>query len=108
MGMVDPTRAMRMSGPVGGGFNLAGRLDMDTGEVDAWFGSDDDAFQEPQFVPTGEGELDGYVIAVIERHDRNLSDVGVFRAGRIKDGPVAVIHLPLRLRGAVHGCWRAL
>ena len=108
MGMVDPTRAMRMSGPVGGGFNLVGRVDMDTGEVDAWYGGDDDAFQEPQFVPAGSGETDGYVLSVIERHADNLSDVGVFRAGRMADGPVAVIHLPLRLRGAVHGCWRAL
>jgi carotenoid cleavage dioxygenase-like enzyme len=107
MGMVDPTRAMRMSGPVGGGFNLVGRVDMDTGEVDAWYGSDDDAFQEPQFVPAGEGELDGYVLSVIERHADNLSDVGVFRAGRIADGPVAIVRMPLRLRGAVHGCWRA-
>jgi carotenoid cleavage dioxygenase-like enzyme len=31
--------------------------------------------------------------------------VGVFRAGKMADGPVAVIRLPLRLRGAVHGCW---
>ena len=108
MGMVDPTRAMRMSGPVGGGFNLVGRVDMDSGEVDAWYGGDDDAFQEPQFVPTGAGETDGYVLSVIERHADNLSDVGVFHAGRMAEGPVATIKLPLRLRGAVHGCWRAL
>ena len=107
MGMVDPTLAMRVSGPVGGGFNLVGRIDMDTGEVDAWYGADDDAFQEPQFVPTGAGETDGYVLSVIEKHADNLSDVGVFRAGRMAEGPVAVIHLPLRLRGAVHGCWRS-
>ena len=108
MGMVDPMRAMRMSGPVGAGFNMVGRLDMDTGETDAWFGSDDDTFQEPQFTPTGPGELDGYVLAVIERHAENRSDVAVFRAGRMADGPVALIRMPLRLRGAVHGCWTPL
>ena len=108
MGMVDPTRAMRISGPTGAGFNMVGRLDMDTGETDAWFGADDDAFQEPQFAPTGEGELDGYILSVIEKHAENRSDVGVFRAGRMADGPVAVIHMPLRLRGAVHGCWTPL
>ena len=105
MGMVDPTRAIHLSGPVGGGFNLVGRLDMDTGETDAWYGGDNDAFQEPQFVPEGTGELDGYILSVIERHGQNLSDVGVFRAGKMADGPIAVIRLPLRLRGAVHGCW---
>jgi carotenoid cleavage dioxygenase len=108
MGMVDPTRAMRVSGPVGAGFNMVGRLDMETGQNDTWYGGDDDAFQEPQFIPTGAGELDGYVVAVIEKHAENRSDVGVFRAGKIADGPVAVIRLPLRLRGAVHGCWTPL
>ncbi len=108
MGMVDPMRAMRMSGPVGAGFNMVGRLDMDTGETDAWFGSDDDTFQEPQFTPTGSGELEGYVLAVIEKHAENRSDVAVFRAGRMADGPMALIRMPLRLRGAVHGCWTPL
>lgn len=105
MGMVDPRRAMRMSGPVGAGFNMVGRLDVETGESDTYYGRDDDSFQEPQFVPDGPGELDGYVLSVIERHDSMLSDVGVFRAGAIAEGPVAVIHMPMRLRGAVHGCW---
>lgn len=108
MGMVDPMRAVRCSGPVGAGFNMVGRLDVETGQTDAWYGSDDDSFQEPQFVPTGSGELDGYVVSVIEKHAENRSDVGVFRAGRMADGPVAVIRMPLRLRGAVHGCWTPL
>jgi carotenoid cleavage dioxygenase len=107
MGMVDPTRPMRFSGPVGPGFNMVGRTDMDTGETDVWRGADDDTFQEPQFVPTGPGELDGYVLSVIERHAENRSDVGVFRAGNMAAGPIAVLRLPLRLRGAVHGCWAA-
>jgi carotenoid cleavage dioxygenase-like enzyme len=108
MGMIDPTRALRFSGPVGAGFNMVGRLDVSTGEIDAWFGSDDDSFQEPQFIPAGPGETDGYVVAVIEKHTPNLSDVGVFRAGKMAEGPVCVIRLPLRLRGAVHGCWTPL
>ena len=105
MGMVDPSRAMRSSGPVGAGFNMVGRLDMETAQTDAWYGSDDDTFQEPQFAPTGAGELDGYILSVIEKHAENRSDVGVFKAGAMAEGPVAVINLPLRLRGAVHGCW---
>jgi carotenoid cleavage dioxygenase-like enzyme len=108
MGMVDPARAMRFSGPVGAGFNMVGRLDVNTGEIDAWFGGDDDTFQEPQFIPTGPGETDGYVVVVVEKHTPNLSDVAVFRAGKMAEGPVCVIHLPLRLRGAVHGCWTPL
>lgn len=105
MGMINPNGQFRMSGPVGAGFNMVGRLDVQTGEVDPWYGADDDAFQEPIFAPTGPGETDGYVLVVIEKHAQNLSDVGVFRASRMADGPVAVIHMPLRLRQAVHGCW---
>ena len=45
---------------------------------------------------------------MIEKHAEHRSDVGVFRAGKMADGPVAVIRLPLRLRGAVHGCWTPL
>ena len=105
MAMVDPTRAFRMSGPVGPGFNMVGRFEVETGVCDAWYGRDDDSFQEPQFVPTGAGETDGYVLSVIEQHDRNLSAVGVFEAGAIAAGPIAIIKMPLRLRGAVHGCW---
>lgn len=105
MAMVDPAREFRVSGPVGPGFNMVGRFEPETGLVDAWYGTDDDAFQEPQFVPNGPGETDGYVLSVIERHDRNGSDVGIFKAGNMADGPIALVRMPLKLRGAVHGCW---
>ncbi len=105
MGMVDPTRAMRKTGPVGAGFNMVGRLDVHSGETSLWYGDDDCTFQEPQFVPAGPAEDEGYVLAVIERHAENRSDVGVFDARRIADGPIALIRLPHRLRMGVHGNW---
>jgi carotenoid cleavage dioxygenase len=108
MGMVDPTRALRFSGPVGAGFNMVARLNVNTGAIDPWYGADDDSFQEPQFIPTGPGETDGYVVLVVEKHAENRSDVVVFRADKIAAGPVCVIRMPLRLRGAVHGCWTPL
>ena len=108
MGMVDPTRAMLKSGPVGAGFNMVGRLDVHTGQADTWYGDDATGFQEPLFVPRSPDapEGDGWLLAVIERHDQNRSDIGVFDALRIADGPVAVCQLPMRLRMAFHGCWR--
>lgn len=105
MGMVDPTRAMPKTGPVGAGFNMVGRLDAETGRTEAWYGDDRSTFQEPQFIATGKGEDDGYVVSVIDRHDENRSDVGVFDAKNIEGGPVALLRLPLRLRGGVHGTW---
>lgn len=105
MGMVDPTRPMPMAGPVGAGFNMLGRLDVHTGATQVWYGDDDCTFQEPQFIPHGPRELDGYIVSVIERHAENRSDVGVFDAARIEAGPIALIRVPLRLRSAVHGTW---
>jgi carotenoid cleavage dioxygenase-like enzyme len=105
MGMVDPTRAMVKSGPIGAGFNMAGRLDVTTGEAQIWFGSDTDGFQEPIFVPSGPQEGHGYLLAVVERHAEGRADVGVFDAAAVHKGPIAVIRLPMRLRMAFHGCW---
>lgn len=105
MGMIDPTRAMQKCGPVGAGFNCVGTLDLETRTSIPWFGDDRTTFQEPQFVPSGPDETDGWVLAVMDRHDECRSDVGVFDAARLGEGPVAVIRLPLRLRMAFHGTW---
>ncbi|MFO7277179.1 MAG: carotenoid oxygenase family protein [Pseudomonadota bacterium] len=105
MGVVDPTKPIHKSGPVGGGFNHVGKIDVQTGKADLWYGDDNCGFQEPIFVPTGPGEDEGYVLAVIDHYDQNRSDVGVFDARNISRGPVATLRLPMRLRLAVHGCW---
>jgi carotenoid cleavage dioxygenase len=105
MGMVDPTRAMVKSGPIGVGFNMAGRLDVATGETSIWFGSDTDGFQEPIFVPSGPEQGQGYLLSVIERHAGIESDVGVFDATAVHNGPIAILRVPMRLRMAFHGCW---
>ncbi len=107
MGMIDPSRAMLKAGPVGAGFNLVGQIDLATGHTAAYYGDDRTTFQEPQFVPCGAAENDGYVLSVMDRHDENRSDVGVFDARAFAAGPVAVIRLPLRLRSAFHGTWVA-
>lgn len=105
MGMVDATRPMPFAGPVGPGFNQVGRFDVESGEVDAWYGSDSVTYQEPQFVSRGNGEAEGYVLCVFERHHDQLSDVGVFDAQHIGRGPLALVRLPLRLRSGIHGTW---
>lgn len=105
LGLVDASRPMPLSGPVGPGFNLIGRLDVSSGEAVSWYGEDSSTYQEPQFVAAGEAEDAGYVLCVIERHDEQRSDVGVFDARNLAAGPLALIRLPLRLRGAIHGTW---
>lgn len=105
LGTVDPSRPMHKSGPVGSGFNMVGQFDLETGQMKTWYGDDNSGFQEPQFIPTGPGELDGYVVCVIDRYAENRADVGVFDARRFDMGPIAVIRLPLRMRMGVHGTW---
>lgn len=107
LGLVDPSRPMPFSGPVGPGFNMIGRLDVVSGESDTWFGEDSSTYQEPQFVSRGPAEDDGYLLCVIERHDEHRSDVGVFDVKALAKGPIALVHLPLRLRGGIHGTWVA-
>jgi carotenoid cleavage dioxygenase-like enzyme len=105
MGLVDASRPMPLAGPVGPGFNVIGRLDVASGEAETWYGEDASTYQEPQFVPAGPHEGDGYLLCVIERHDEHRSDVGVFDAKAVAAGPIALIRLPLRLRSAIHGTW---
>jgi hypothetical protein len=49
------------------------------------------AIQEPCFVPRSPtaAESDGYLIALIDNHVTNYSDLAVFDAQRIDEGPIA-------------------
>lgn len=62
-------------------------------------------FQEPAFIPragsTEEG--DGYVIALLNHLDTLRNDVCIFYAQKIAQGPIAVLHLPFKLRLGLHG-----
>jgi carotenoid cleavage dioxygenase len=33
------------------------------------------------------------------------TELAVFDAQHIAEGPIATVRLPIRLRAAVHGCW---
>lgn len=62
-------------------------------------------FQEPVFVPkagsTVEGE--GYIMALLNHLDVLRNDILIFDALDIAKGPVAAIHLPVKLRLGLHG-----
>ena len=51
-------------------------------------------------------EGDGYVLAVLTCYDPvPHTRVIVLDTQGIEHGPIATLHMPLRLRGAVHGNW---
>lgn len=62
-------------------------------------------FQEPAFIPRAGSTLegDGYIIALLNHLDTLRNDVCIFDAQNIAQGPIAVLHLPFKLRLGLHG-----
>ena len=66
-----------------------------------------DAVSEPIFVPRGAGspEGEGYLIATIYRGAENRSDLAVFNAAELEQGPIAIAELAHRVPFGFHGNW---
>ncbi|MBU0835250.1 MULTISPECIES: carotenoid oxygenase family protein [Pseudomonadota] len=103
--MVDPERRILMAGPTYMGANMIGKIDLTTGEVQTYHGTDETSFQEGAFIPRGPGEDEGWYINIADRHDQNRSDLLIFDARAISEGPLATARLPIRLRSAFHTTW---
>lgn len=90
-------------------FNQLAHLNVTTGKAKTWFADAQSCFQEPVFVPrradAPEGE--GYVIGLCNRLADCATDLLVFDAQHINEGPIATIKLPVRLRMSLHGNWVA-
>ncbi|EAS33836.3 lignostilbene dioxygenase [Coccidioides immitis RS] len=91
--------------PAGGLFNSLGHFTWDSSARETFWAGPCATFQEPAFIPragsTQEG--DGYIIALLNHLDVLRNDVCIFDAQNISQGPVAVIHLPFKLRLGLHG-----
>ena len=105
--MIDPTRRMHKAGPLQMVSNTIGKFNVRDGSVQVYYGDDETCFQEGAFVPFAQAtaEDDGYYINVADRHEQNRSDLLVFDARRIDQGPLVTVKLPLRLRNAFHTTW---
>ena len=88
-------------------FEIA-HIDHQTGRVSTWRPGDADQCGEPVFVPrsTTAEEGDGFLLVVIWRAETNSSDLAIFNAGQVSDGPVALAHLSHRVPAGFHGNWR--
>jgi carotenoid cleavage dioxygenase len=80
-------------------------VDLQTGLTAEWQMPAGDAISEPVFVARGQGEGDGWVLAVAYRGRENTSELLVFDATAIKDGPRASARLPRRVPFGFHGNW---
>ncbi|KAL2151687.1 hypothetical protein VTH82DRAFT_6785 [Thermothelomyces myriococcoides] len=73
---------------------------------DVYFAGPTMTFQEPTFIPReGGAEGEGYLIALLNHLDELRNDVVIFDAQNLAKGPLAVIHLPLKLKLGLHGNW---
>lgn len=87
--------------------NCLGYIDLATGKDEHWWAGPVSSLQEPCFVPRSEraDEGDGYVVTVCNRLAEKRSDLLIFDALRISEGPLATAKLPMRLRNGLHGNW---
>lgn len=88
-------------------FNQLVHIDVSTGKTATWWAGDAECFQEPVFVPKSADapEGHGWVIGLVNHLLDNTTDLLVLDAQAMEAGPVATIHLPVRLRMSLHGNW---
>lgn len=62
---------------------------------------------EPVFAPDpgAEGELEGWVLQLVQDPVRGATDLCILAAAHIEQGPVARVHLPRTVPNGFHGSW---
>jgi carotenoid cleavage dioxygenase len=62
---------------------------------------------EPVFVPRAADapEGDGWILAVVHRAAKNVSELQILNAQDIAGEPQAVLELPVRVPAGFHGSW---
>ena len=62
---------------------------------------------EPVFVkdPSGKAEDDGWVLSYVYQPEADKSEVVIIDSRAFEEGPVARIHLPVRVPYGFHGNW---
>jgi carotenoid cleavage dioxygenase len=104
----DPTIGPPLiAGPVGAGFNVITRIEVESGRLKHLPMDPRSTIQEAVHIPSRKAGHEGYLAFVVDLHDTQLSEVFVVEAANLDRGPLARIKVPLRLRVGVHGCWVA-
>jgi carotenoid cleavage dioxygenase len=92
-----------------GAFDAVAGYDAVTGRRQVWdFGGEREA-GEPIFVPdpAGTDEGDGWVLCLANDRAATRTELHVFEAQRIDDGPMAVVRMPQRIPAGFHANWFA-
>ncbi|KAJ6114902.1 hypothetical protein N7486_000680 [Penicillium sp. IBT 16267x] len=104
---IDPTReydAGKCGSPAGGLFNCLGHYRWDDRSEDVLWAGPRATFQQPTFIRRNGGrEGEGWINALVNRLDVLRNDVVIVDVGNLARGPMATIHLPVKLRLGLHG-----
>lgn len=94
-------------GPYGWEFAGLDHVDLQTGKHDRWEPGDMERAGEAFYVPAGDSAPEGEGWALSWLYDRTVdrSSLGVFDAADIAAGPIARVHLPVRVPYGFHGLW---
>lgn len=89
------------------GMELAGicHIDTKTGHEDYWNPGDNIRAGEAVFIPVGDGEGEGYVTTYLWDRSTDRSALAFFDAQEMRKGPIAQVHLPVRVPFGFHGVW---
>jgi len=87
--------------------NTLAHVDLATRKTRSWWCGPVSSLQEPAFIPRSAQapEGSGYIVMLCNRLAEMRSDLLLFDAQHVDEGPIATIHLPLRLRPGLHGNW---
>ncbi len=100
----DSVRGGSIGGP---GWNAWTYRDLATGRASTYYPGPTSTVQEVAFAPKSatspEGE--GYILGLVNRFEDMSTDLMVMDAQNLEAGPLAAIHLPIRLRNGLHGNW---
>lgn len=81
------------------------RREGSTGALDVYDPGPGERVNEVTFVPAGDGEGEGWMLAYAWDRARDASDLIVLDALDLAAGPVARVHLPARVPYGFHGTW---
>lgn len=90
-----------------GGFDCVAGYDAVTGQRQVWDFAGEREVGEPVFAPdpNGTDEGDGWILCPTTDRTATVSELTVFEARRIDDGPVAVVRLPQWVPAGFHANW---
>lgn len=107
--VVDMEKPVDLKGGSAGGLvmNTLGMVDHETGKEQKWWCGPVSSLQEPCFIPRSKdaAEGDGWIVIVCNRLEERRSDLLLFDATDIEEGPIATVKIPIRLRFGLHGNW---